>query len=55
MSGMPGPFYRTPVRLADIIGSVVNILWGSQRIVLGTDWPAARADWRGGPLSPFLA
>ena len=34
MSGMPGPFYYTPVRLANIMANVVNI---------------CRAHWAGGP------
>jgi predicted TIM-barrel fold metal-dependent hydrolase len=36
--------YYAPVRLAHMVGSIMNILLGSERIVFGTDWPAAPAD-----------
>ena len=44
MSGILGPMYYAPVKLAHMVGSIMNILLGSERIVFGTDWPAAPAD-----------
>jgi len=44
MSGMLGPWYYAPMRLAHMVGSIMNILGGSDRIIFGTDWPAAPAD-----------
>jgi uncharacterized protein len=44
MSGMLGPLYYAPMKLAHMVGSIMNILGGSQKIVFGTDWPASPAD-----------
>ena len=44
MSGMLGPFYYAPVKLAHMVGSIMNILLGSDKIIFGTDWPASPAD-----------
>lgn len=44
MSGMLGPFYYAPMKLAHMVGSVMNILGGSEKLIFGTDWPAAPAD-----------
>ena len=44
MSGILGPMYYAPVKLAHMVGSIMNTLLGSERIVFGTDWPAAPAD-----------
>lgn len=44
MSGMLGPFYYAPMRLAHMVGAIMNILGGSEKIIFGTDWPAAPAD-----------
>jgi len=44
MSGILGPFYYAPVRLAHLVGGVMNILLGSEKLVFGTDWPAAPSD-----------
>ncbi|MCK4823842.1 amidohydrolase family protein, partial [bacterium] len=37
MSGMLGPFYYAPVKLAHMVGSIMNILGGSEKIIFGTD------------------
>jgi predicted TIM-barrel fold metal-dependent hydrolase len=44
MSGMLGPLYYAPMKLAHMVGSIMNILGGSEKIVFGTDWPASPAD-----------
>ena len=44
MSGMLGPLYYAPVRLAHLVGSIMNMLGGSEKIIFGTDWPASPAD-----------
>jgi predicted TIM-barrel fold metal-dependent hydrolase len=44
MSGIMGPFYYAPVRLAHLVGGVMNILLGSEKLIFGTDWPAAPSD-----------
>jgi predicted TIM-barrel fold metal-dependent hydrolase len=44
MSGMLGPFYYTPIKLAHMVGAVMNILGGSEKLVFGVDWPASPAD-----------
>ncbi len=44
MSGMLGPLYYAPMRLAHMVGLVMNILGGSEKLIFGTDWPAAPAD-----------
>lgn len=41
---MLGPLYYAPIRLAHMVGLVMNILGGSEKIIFGTDWPAAPAD-----------
>ncbi len=32
------------MKLAHMVGSIMNILGGSEKIIFGTDWPAAPAD-----------
>jgi predicted TIM-barrel fold metal-dependent hydrolase len=44
ISGMLGPFYYAPIKLAHMVGSIMNILGGSEKIIFGTDWPASPAD-----------
>jgi predicted TIM-barrel fold metal-dependent hydrolase len=44
MSGMLGPLYYAPVKLAHMVGSIMNMMLDSKKIVFGTDWPAAPAD-----------
>jgi len=44
MSGMLGPLYYAPVKLAHMVGSIMNMMLGSEKIIFGTDWPAAPAD-----------
>jgi hypothetical protein len=44
ISGLLGPFYYAPIRLAHMVGSIMNILGGSEKIIFGTDWPASPAD-----------
>lgn len=44
MSGMLGPWYYAPMKLAHMVGSVMNILGGSEKLIFGTDWPASPAD-----------
>jgi hypothetical protein len=44
MSGMLGPWYYAPMKLAHVVGSVMNMLGDSERLIFGTDWPAAPAD-----------
>lgn len=44
MSGMLGPLYYAPMRLAHMVGLVMNILGGSEKLIFGTDWPASPAD-----------
>lgn len=44
MSGMLGPLYFAPTKLAHMVGSIMNILGDSKKIIFGTDWPAAPAD-----------
>lgn len=44
MSGMLGPLYYAPMKLAHMVGSIMNILGGSEKIIFGTDWPASPAD-----------
>jgi predicted TIM-barrel fold metal-dependent hydrolase len=44
MSGMLGPWYYAPMKVAHAVGSIMNILGDSKKIVFGTDWPAAPAD-----------
>lgn len=44
MSGMLGPYYYAPMKLAHMVGSVMNIFAGSEKLIFGTDWPAAPAD-----------
>lgn len=44
MSGMLGPWYYAPQRLAHQVGMVMNMFQGSEKLIFGTDWPAAPAD-----------
>jgi hypothetical protein len=44
MSGMLGPWFYAPVKLAHVVGSVMNVLGTSERLIFGTDWPASPAD-----------
>jgi predicted TIM-barrel fold metal-dependent hydrolase len=44
MSGMLGPWYYAPRKVQHVVGSVMNMLGGSDRLIFGTDWPAAPAD-----------
>jgi predicted TIM-barrel fold metal-dependent hydrolase len=44
MSGMLGPWYYAPMKLAHAVGSVMNVLGTSERLIFGTDWPASPAD-----------
>ena len=50
MSGMLGLWYYAPQRLAHQVGMVMNMFQGSEKLVFGTDWPAAPADY---PSRPF--
>lgn len=43
-SGMVGPFSYAPMKLAHMVGSIMNILLGSEKIIFGSDWPAAPSD-----------
>lgn len=44
MSGLLGPLYHMPMKLRHMVGTAMNML-GSGKLVFGTDWPAAPADW----------
>ena len=44
MSGMLGPWYYAPMKLAHMVGEVMFILGGSEKLIFGTDWPASPAD-----------
>ena len=44
MSGMLGPWYYAPMKLAHMVGEVMFILGGSEKLIFGTDWPASPSD-----------
>jgi len=44
MSGMLEPLYYAPIKSAHIVGAIMNILGGSEKIVFGSDWPGSPAD-----------
>jgi len=44
MSGMLGPWYYAPMKLAHMVGEVMFILVGSDKLIFGTDWPASPSD-----------